>query len=109
MDDYLNRQPPWSVERGSSLCQWNVSYYFLKFKNPQNNSIMMHWNLPDGMSKQLAELKATLATPEAQQGLYYTLISRRSRRIDLLKSNSNRKSWTKRHGEPQLTYLSAFW
>lgn len=76
LDDYINRQPPWTIERGSSLCQWNINYYFLKFKNTQTNAVMMHWSLPDAMAQQFADLKATFATQEAKQGLYYVNILR---------------------------------
>ncbi|KAH9484833.1 hypothetical protein JR316_0001735 [Psilocybe cubensis] len=69
MDDYINRQPPWTIERGSALCQWNVNYYFLKFRNTQTNAIMMHWNLPDAMAQQLADLKASFATQESKQAI----------------------------------------
>ncbi|PPQ92998.1 hypothetical protein CVT25_000198 [Psilocybe cyanescens] len=69
LNEYIYRQPAWTLERGSTLCPWNVDYYFLKFKDPESSTIKMFWSLPQSMADNLADLQATLATPEAQQAI----------------------------------------
>ncbi|KAH9484835.1 hypothetical protein JR316_0001737 [Psilocybe cubensis] len=69
LNEYIYRQPSWTVEPGSVLCPWSIDYYFLKFKNPQTGEIKMHWNLPPTMDANLADLQATFNTPEAQQAI----------------------------------------
>ena len=71
MNSYLDRSPPWTVERGSSLCPWDVNYFFLKFKDPQSSNIMMHWKLPPDMRANYDELQASAQTPEAQLRVYF--------------------------------------
>lgn len=68
MNSYIYRSPPWTVERGSALCPWDVNYYFLKFKDPQSGTVKMHWNLPPNMAANYDELSALAQTPEVQAG-----------------------------------------
>lgn len=68
MDEYINRQPPWTIERGSVLCPWNIDYFFLKFKDPQTAQIRMHWSLPSSMAAHLTELREAAETPESAAG-----------------------------------------
>ncbi|TFK33291.1 hypothetical protein BDQ12DRAFT_670400 [Crucibulum laeve] len=66
LNEYIHRNPPWILMHGSSLCLYNIDYYFLKFKDPNSNNIEMRWNLPMPMFEKLAELKAQAARPESQ-------------------------------------------
>lgn len=68
MNEYIHRQPAWTIERGSALCPWNVDYFFLKFKDPQSATIKMHWSLPPNMDAQYHELSDIAATPEGAAG-----------------------------------------
>ncbi|KAF5325109.1 hypothetical protein D9619_009669 [Psilocybe cf. subviscida] len=64
MDEYVHRQPAWTIERGSVLCPWNIDYFFLKFKDTQSSRIIMRWNLPQNMDAHLKELQEAAETPE---------------------------------------------
>lgn len=68
MDQYVHRQPPWTIERSSVLCPWNSDYFFLKFKDTQSSKIMMHWNLPPNMDAHLKELWEAAESPEGAAG-----------------------------------------
>ncbi|TFK33292.1 hypothetical protein BDQ12DRAFT_727923 [Crucibulum laeve] len=66
LDEYIYRDPPWTIMRGSSLCLYDIEYYFLKFKDPQSNNIEMRWSLPTTMLEKLGELRTEALTPESQ-------------------------------------------
>ena len=70
LNSYINCSPSWTVERGSSLCPWDINYYFLKFKDPQTDTVQMHWSLPPDMQALYDELNRLAQTPEAQAGEY---------------------------------------
>ncbi|KAJ7105566.1 hypothetical protein C8R44DRAFT_806455 [Mycena epipterygia] len=57
----------WCIERGSTLCFYDSTYFFLKFKQPGGSTIQMRWNLPPNMATKLAELQQIAQTPEEQQ------------------------------------------
>jgi len=57
----------WCIERGSTLCFYESSYFFLKFKQPGGNTVQMRWNLPPNMAAKLAELQEIAQSPEEQQ------------------------------------------
>lgn len=71
MNEYVYRQPAWTIERGSVLCPWNIDYFFLKFKDPQSTQIKMHWSLPSSMDAHLNELWAAAETPEGAAGEWH--------------------------------------
>ncbi|KAJ7153250.1 hypothetical protein C8R46DRAFT_1357155 [Mycena filopes] len=56
----------WCIDRASTLCFYDSRYFFLKFKQPGQNQIKMHWNLPPDMGARLAQLREQAAQPEEQ-------------------------------------------
>ncbi|KAF7339157.1 hypothetical protein MVEN_01992800 [Mycena venus] len=54
----------WCIERASTLCFYDSRYFFIKFKRPNDNQIMMHWNLPPHMNEKLRELQELAQQPE---------------------------------------------
>ncbi|KAF5325110.1 hypothetical protein D9619_009668 [Psilocybe cf. subviscida] len=64
LNSYLYRSPAWTVERGSSLCPWDVNYYFLRFKDPQSGTVKMHWSLPPNMLANFNALSAWVCLSE---------------------------------------------
>ncbi|KAJ7500977.1 hypothetical protein B0H11DRAFT_1993232 [Mycena galericulata] len=57
----------WCIERGSTLCFYDSTYFFLKFKQPGGNTIQMRWNLPPDIAAKLEELREIAQSPEEQQ------------------------------------------
>lgn len=58
----------WLLEPGSSLCQWNINYFYLIFKNKASGNLEMRWNLPEMMQTKLMELREYADTPQGMEG-----------------------------------------
>ncbi|KAJ6603469.1 hypothetical protein DFH09DRAFT_1124436 [Mycena vulgaris] len=59
----------WCIERGSTLCFYDSTYFFLKFKKPGESGYKLHWNLPANMGEKLQELREEAQKPEEQIAL----------------------------------------
>ncbi|KDR77651.1 hypothetical protein GALMADRAFT_1326499 [Galerina marginata CBS 339.88] len=57
----------WLLEQGSSLCQWNINYFYLIFKNKASGNLVMRWNLPEMMQTKLMELREYADTPQGKE------------------------------------------
>lgn len=54
----------WSLEPGSSICQWNTNFFYLIFKNKVTGDMKIRWNLPDTMHTKLVKLLEYTVTPQ---------------------------------------------